>query len=102
MLHGLIAGTHDPDVLAELARGRLRKKLPALRKALTGWFSPTHRVLVGELLAHLEYLDESIERLSDDITTMIAPFVPAIDLLDTIPGVNRRTAEVLLAEIGPT
>jgi transposase len=101
MLHGLIAGTHDPDVLAELARGRLRKKLPALRKALTGWFSPTHRVLVGELLAHLEYLDESIERLSDDITTMIAPFVPAIDLLDTIPGVNRRTAEVLLAEIGP-
>jgi transposase len=101
MLQGLIAGTHDPDVLAELARGRLRKKLPQLRKALSGWFSPTHRVLVGELLAHLEYLDESIERLSDDITTMIAPFSAAIDLLDTIPGVNRRTAEVLLAEIGP-
>jgi transposase len=101
MLQGLIDGTHDPDVLAELARGRLRKKLPQLRKALSGWFSPTHRVLVGELLAHLEYLDESIERLSDDITTMIAPFAPAIDLLDTIPGVNRRTAEVLLAEIGP-
>jgi transposase len=101
MLQGLIAGTHDPDVLAELARGRLRKKLPELRKALSGWFSPTHRVLVGELLAHLEYLDESIERLSNDITTMIAPFVPAIDLLDTVPGVNRRTAEVLLAEIGP-
>jgi transposase len=101
MLQGLIAGTHDPDVLAELARGRLRKKLPQLRKALSGWFSPTHRVLVGELLAHLEYLDESIERLSDDITTMIAPFAAAIDLLDTIPGVNRRTAEVLLAEIGP-
>jgi transposase len=101
MLQGLIAGTHDPDVLAELARGRLRKKLPALRKALTGWFSPTHRVLVGELLAHLEYLDESIERLSDDITTMIAPFATPIDLLDTIPGVDRRTAEVVLSEIGP-
>jgi transposase len=101
MLQGLIAGTHDPDLLAELARGRLRKKLPALRKALVGWFSPTHRVLVGELLAHLEYLDESIERLSDDITAMIAPFAAAIDLLDTIPGVNRRTAEVILAEIGP-
>jgi len=56
---------------------------------------------VSELLAHLEYLDESIERLSDDITNMLAPFAPAIDLLDTIPGVNRRTAEVLLAEIGP-
>jgi transposase len=101
MLQGLIAGTHDPDVLAELARGRLRKKLPALRKALTGWFSPTHRVLVGELLAHLEYLDESIERLSDDITAMIAPFATAIDDLDTIPGVDRRTAEVVLSEIGP-
>lgn len=101
MLQALIAGTHDPDVLAELARGRLRKKLPALRKALTGWFSPTHRVLVGELLAHLEYLDESIERLSDDITTMIAPFATPIDLLDTIPGVDRRTAEVVLSEIGP-
>ncbi len=100
MLQGLIAGTHDPDVLAELARGRLRKKIPALRKALTGWFSPTHRLLVGELLAHIEYLDESIERLSDDVAKIIAPFAQAIDLLDTIPGVNRRTAEVLLAEIG--
>jgi transposase len=97
----LIAGTHDPDVLAELARGRLRKKLPALRKALTGWFSPTHRVLVGELLAHFGYLDESIERLSDDITARIAPFAAAIDLLDTIPGADRRNAEVLLAENGP-
>jgi transposase len=101
MLQGLIAGTHDPDILAELARGRLRQKLPALRKALTGWFSPTHRIIVGELLAHLEYLDESIGRLSDDITAMIAPFVAEIDLLDTIPGVNRRTAEAVLAEIGP-
>jgi transposase len=101
MLQGLIAGTHDPDVLAELARGRLRKKIPALRKALAGWFSPTHRLLVGELLAHIEYLDESIERLSDDVAKIIAPFAQAIDLLDTIPGVNRRTAEVILAEIGP-
>jgi transposase len=101
ILQALIAGTHDPDVLAELARGRLRKKLPALRNALTGWFSPTHRVLVGELLAHLEYLDESIERLCDDITAKIAPFAAEIDFLDTIPGVDRRVAEMLLAEIGP-
>jgi len=100
MLDALIGGTHDPDLLADLARGKLRKKLPALRKALTGWFSPTHRILVGELLAHLEYLDESIERLSTDVATMIAPFSQAIDHLDTIPGVNRRTAEVLISEIG--
>ena len=101
MLQALMTGTHDPDILAELARASLRKKIPALRKALSGWFSPTHRVVVGELLAHLEFLDESIGRLSDDVTAMIAPFVQAIDLLDTIPGVNRRTAEVVLAEIGP-
>ena len=101
MLQGLIAGTHDPDVLADLARGRLRKKLPALREALMGWFSPTHRILVSELLAHIEYLDESIERLSGDVAKMIAPFAAAIDLLDTIPGVDRRNAEVILSEIGP-
>jgi transposase len=100
MLQALLEGTHDPDVLADLARGRLRKKIPALRKALVGWFSPTHRILVTELLAHLEYLDESIERLSDDIATMAAPFSQAIDLLDTIPGINRRAAEVVLSEIG--
>lgn len=100
MLQALVDGTHDPEILAELARGRLRKKLPALRKALFGWFSPTHRVLVGELLAHMDYLDESIERLSGDIEAMLAPFAWAIDLLDTIPGVNRRSAEVLIAECG--
>jgi transposase len=100
MLNALIGGTHDPEILAELARGRLRKKLPALRKALSGWFSPTHRLLVGELLAHLEYIDESIERLSNDIATMITPFARETDLLDTIPGVNLRTAEVIISEIG--
>ena len=100
MLEALIGGTHDPDLLADLARGKLHKKLPALRKALTGWFSPTHRVLVGELLAHIEYLDESIERLSHDVASMIGPFAKAVDHLDTIPGVNRRAAEVLIAEIG--
>jgi transposase len=100
MLTALIEGTHDPDILAELARGRLRKKIPALRKALVGWFSPMHRILITELLAHLDYLDESIERLSEDIATMLAPFASAIDLLDSIPGVNRRVAEVFLAECG--
>jgi transposase len=100
ILTALIEGTHDPNVLADLARGRLRKKIPALREALVGWFSPTHRVLITEILAHLDFLDQSIERLSADIATMRAPCASAIDLLDTIPGVNRRTAEVILAECG--
>ena len=96
----VLGGTHDPEILADLAKGKLRKTLPALRKALSGWFSHTNWLLVGELLAHLEYIDESIERLSNDIASMIAPFAPAIDLLDTIPRVNLRTAEVIISEIG--
>lgn len=100
MLEALIEGTHDPDILADLARGRLRKKIPALKKALVGWFSPVHRLLVSELLAHLDYLDESIERLSVEVVEMLTPFARQIDVLDTIPGVNRRIAEVIVAECG--
>ena len=101
MLDALVAGTHDPEVLADLARGRLREKLPALREALAGHFHSYHRVLVSELLAHLDYLDEAVARLSQEVAQVIAPFEAKLTLLDTIPGVNRRTAEVLVAEIGP-
>lgn len=100
MLQAMIEGTHDPEILADLARGRLRKKIPDLRKALTGKFSPAQRVVVSEILAHIEYLDESIERLSIDVATMIAPFFRAVEHLDTIPGINARTAEAIIAEIG--
>jgi len=64
MLDALVSGTHDPAVLAELAKGRLRAKLPALREALEGRFRAHHALLLGELLAHLDYLDEAVERLS--------------------------------------
>jgi len=101
MLDALVAGTHDPEVLAELARGRMRAKLPLLREALAGNFSRRHAVLVGEILAHIDYLDEAVERLSKEVELVLAPFATQVDLLDTIPGVNRRTAEVLIAEIGP-
>ncbi|HLF47833.1 MAG TPA: IS110 family transposase, partial [Methylomirabilota bacterium] len=100
MLEALVSGTRDPEVLAELARGRLRSKLPALREALTGRFSAHHALLVGEILAKLDYLDEAIGRLSVGIDRLIAPFEAEVGLLDTIPGVDRRTAEALIAEIG--
>jgi transposase len=100
MLEALVAGTHDPAVLAELAKGRLRAKLPALREALEGRFRAHHALLLGELLAHLDYLDEAIERLSSEVARVVAPFSPLLALLITIPGVSQRTAEVLLAEIG--
>jgi transposase len=100
MLGALVAGTRDPDVLAELARGRLRPKIPALRLALEGRFGSTHAVVVGEILAHLDYLDEAIGRLSECIEEVIAPFGLARDLLVTIPGLDRRLAEAVVAEIG--
>jgi transposase len=100
MLKTMVAGSRDPDALAELSRGSLRKKLPALKEALSGRFGPHHALLVGEILAKLDYLEEAIERLSEEVARVIAPFEPQIELLDTIPGVNRRTAEGLIAEIG--
>lgn len=100
MLDALVSGSHDPAVLADLAKGRLRAKLPALREALEGRFRSYHRVLVTEILAKLDYLDEAIARLSAEVERVIAPFAEKVELLVTIPGVSQRTAEMLLAEIG--
>jgi len=100
MLDALVEGTTDAEVLAELARGKLRSKLPALRDALEGRFSSHHALMVGKILAHIDYLDESIAELSVEIERVIAPFSDKVELLDTIPGVDRKTAEVLIAEIG--
>ena len=100
MLDALVAGTTDPEVLAELAKGRLRSKLAALREALEGRFDAQHALIVGAILSKLDFLDEQITLLSDAIEEQIAPFEPAVTLLCTIPGVQRRTAEVIIAEIG--
>src|SRR3954453_18900226 len=101
MLDALVAGTSDAAVLAELAKGKLRKKLPALREALEGRFEALHALLIGAILAHLDFLDEQIQQLSDAIEEQIRPFAVAVELLCTIPGVAQRTAEVIIAEIGP-
>jgi transposase len=100
MLTALVSGTRDPEVLSELARGNLRRKIPALKEALAGRFGAHHALIVGSILAHLEFLDEAIGNLSAEIEQVIAPFVAEVELLSTIPGVKRRTAELLIAEIG--
>ncbi len=100
MLDALVAGTTDPVVLADLAKGRLRAKLPALREALEGRFDHLHAVWIGAILAHLDFLDEQIQGLTETIGEQIAPFESAVELLCTIPSVQRRTAEVIVAEIG--
>jgi len=100
MLEVLVHGTTDPTVLAELARGRMRAKLPALRQALAGQFRPHHAFLATQILGHLDHLEATVATLSERIETLLAPFADAVQRLDTIPGVNQRTAEVLIAEIG--
>lgn len=100
MLAALVAGATDIEVLADLALGKLRKKIPALREALTSRFSGHHAVIVAAILSKLDFLDELISGLSTEIETVIAPFAHQIQLLDTVPGIDLRTAQGLLAEIG--
>ncbi len=127
ILEELVRGQTDAAVMAELAKGRLRKKIPALQKALTGVVSDHHRFLLAQQLAHIDFLDEQIAELGAEIgrrmeamsqeETDETPAPPpggasgdeeggplrweeAIELLCTIPGIERRSAEVILAEIG--
>ncbi|HKC76598.1 MAG TPA: IS110 family transposase [Chloroflexota bacterium] len=101
MLEAIVAGTTDPAVLANLARGRLHDKRPALEQALSGRVHPHQRFLLAEQLCHIDALDESIARVSAEIAERVRPFEAEIALLDTIPGVGRQGAEALLAAIGP-
>jgi transposase len=100
MLEALVQGTTDPEVLAELARGRLRTKLPVLQQALTGQFRRHHAFLLSELLAHLDDLEEAVDRLSARIEEQLRPFAAVVAPLDAIPGVNQRVIEGVVAEIG--
>jgi transposase len=99
-LAALIAGETDARALADLARGRLRAKLPALQQALNGDVGPHQRFLLARQLAHLDALDALIAEVSDAIAARRRPAEAALERLDTIPGVGRRVAEVLAAEIG--
>lgn len=100
MLEALLQGTTDPLVLADLAKGKLRKKLPALREALAGRFRPQHRFLIGQILAKVDFLDDTIATLTEEIDRVVAPFEPMLAHLDTIPGVDRKGAITILAETG--
>jgi len=124
MLRELAAGATDPQALATLAKGRLRNKLKALEAALTGTVDEHHRFILAQQLGHIDFLDEQIEVMSQQISQHLAQMAApatndddgsgsaereagqplswsaAVELLDTIPGVDRRTAEVILAEIG--
>jgi transposase len=126
LLEALVGGTLPPAAMAELARGRMREKIPQLERALTGRFGAHQRFLVARQLAHIDALDALIAEVSEEIARRLRtaddaaaaprplaaaegeaaegpparPVEDAVARLDTIPGVGRRTAEVLLAELG--
>jgi transposase len=100
ILEALVAGTVDAAALAQLARGRLREKIPQLEQALAGQFSAHQRLLIAQQLAHIDFLEASLECLSAEIGERLRPCEPEQGWLQTIPGGGRRTAETLLAEIG--
>lgn len=100
ILQALIAGQTDPAQLAELARGRLRKKRASLRSAVTGHVTDHHRFLLRRLMNELRFLEEEIAAFDERVREVTDPFADLLALLDTAPGINRRTAENLLAEVG--
>jgi transposase len=100
MLAALIEGHATPSEMAELSKGRMRDKRDQLAKALEGRVKPHHRFILTELLCQIDSLDESIAHFDKQIEDYCAPFEEAVALLDTIPGVARQTAEIIVSEIG--
>lgn len=100
MIRALIGGQEDPNQLAELARRRLRNKLPELREALRGHLTDHHRFMLRQLMDHLDYLDRQIAAFDERIEALMRPFHEAIERLMTMPGVGLLTAQNVLAEIG--
>lgn len=100
ILQALLQGERDPVLLAQLAKGQMKEKRPLLEKALRGALKPHHLFLLGDILDRLDSLEEDIERVSGQIEERMRPFAEELARLDTIPGINQRLAEVIIAEIG--
>lgn len=100
MLEALLAGTTDPVTLAELAKGRLRSKRTELTAALEGRFRPHHVALLRRMLEHLDFLDDAIRELDGALEALLRPFALQVAALDTIPGVDQRSAQDIVAEVG--
>lgn len=100
MLEALVHGHNDPKLLAELAKGRLKNKRQDLERALRGLVGPHQRMIIAAQLEHIDFLNQQIAQLDEEIEKRMRPFEEDLELLDTIPGVGRRAAEEILAEIG--
>lgn len=101
MLNELVQGQTDAATLAELAKGRLREKQELLQKALSGRVRSHHRFMLAQHLAHIDFLDEAMAELDRQIAEQMRPFAAALATWDSLPGINQRLAEILVAELGP-
>jgi transposase len=100
MLHMLLGGSTDASAMAQLAKGRLRDKIPQLERALAGRFGPPQRFLVAQQLTHCDFLDEAIAQVNAEIEARMQPYAAQLARLDSIPGVGQRAAEEIIAQIG--
>jgi transposase len=101
MLRALVGGATDAAALAQLAQRRMREKIPQLEQALSGHFAAHQQILVGQQLVHIESLETLIERVSHEIAVRLQAEQEAIEILQTNPGIGRRIAEIVVAEVGP-
>lgn len=100
MLEALVGGVQDAEALANLARGRLRAKLPQLRQALDGRVQPHHRFLLTRLLAHIDFLEESLAEVQGEMEQRLGPFEEAMTLVQGVTGIQATSAAAILGEIG--
>jgi len=100
ILKSLSSGEEDPEVLASLARGVMKNKREELCRALKGLMAEHQRMILDEMLKHTEYLDEQIVRLDQEVAKRLTPFDEAVEVIDGVPGIGRRSAETIIAEIG--
>ena len=100
ILRAIIAGEASPQSMAQMAKGRLRNKTELLEKALTGLIGSHQRMLLETQLRHIDFLNEEISRMSQEIESQMRPFEEAIEALDGIPGISRTNAEQILCETG--
>jgi transposase len=100
MVQALIDGQRDPAVLAELAYGSMRRKIPRLREALTGHFDEHHAFICATMLRRIDALAADIAHLDTKVEQLIGPFAPAVEKLDEVTGVGLRSAQEIIAEIG--
>ena len=100
MLEAVAGGEQDAEVLAELARGKLRAKLPVLRQALDGRIQPHHRFLLERILVYIDFLEELMAQIQREVEQRLRPYEEAMTLLLSIPGIQEVAGEAIISEIG--